>query len=180
MPTTQTATSASQPVTGVMQQIRILRRGLQQYSAAVERKFGVTSTQVDFLLELHLNPLLRLSDLQNRIGIHQATASNMVAQLMKRGLVVKIPHPADKRSIVIRLSDEGSSFVESQDGLLVLRRQWEEHFRTMTPAKLEQLGQVMGELMGVVSRVSAFCERLEAEESECSTEPRGSVSGPSF
>jgi DNA-binding MarR family transcriptional regulator len=179
MPTTSQTLNAAQPVTGVMQQIRILRRELQHYSAAVEKRFGVTSAQVDFLLELHSTPMLRLSDLQNRIGIHQATASNMVAQLTKRRLIVKIPHPADKRSIVIRLTDEGVAFVESQDGLLVLRRQWEEHFRNMTPQKLAVIGETMGELMSVISRVSAFCESLDADDL-CSTVPNSGLAGPTF
>jgi DNA-binding MarR family transcriptional regulator len=180
MVTTSTEASTPKPAIAVMQQIRILRRDLQQYSAAVERRFGASGAQVDFLLELHAHPLSRLSDLQMRIGIHQATASNMVAQLLKRGLIEKIPNPSDKRIVVLKLSAEGMDFVEAKNGLLLLRNQWEGYFSEMKPEKLALLNQSLGELAAVVTRVTAFCEKMDADEPDVDRAPPSKPSGPSI
>lgn len=73
---------------------------------------GVTPTQAQALRALHeAKGGLRLAELAAQLGVSAPTMSARVSTLVAKGLVVKESGP-DKRSVGLRLTDEGRALLE--------------------------------------------------------------------
>jgi DNA-binding MarR family transcriptional regulator len=70
---------------------------------------GLTPTQGQALAVLRANPAgLRLGELAAQLGVTQPTASDSVAALARKGLVVKAPLAGDGRGVLVRLTPAGA------------------------------------------------------------------------
>lgn len=56
---------------------------------------------------------MRVSELARRLGVTQQAASKQVADLERRGLVLRTPDPSDGRAALIEISALGSAAVDS-------------------------------------------------------------------
>lgn len=54
----------------------------------------------------------RITDLAQALGMAPANASSMVERLVRKGLVVRDPHPSDRRAALANLTDRGRDVVE--------------------------------------------------------------------
>jgi DNA-binding MarR family transcriptional regulator len=66
-----------------------------------------TSTQCHLLNELARHGPLPLSELGIRVSLEKSWVSRAVEAMVERGLVTKEPNPADARSWLVTLTDEG-------------------------------------------------------------------------
>lgn len=66
-----------------------------------------TSTQCHLLTELARSGPLPLSELGTRVCLEKSWVSRAVDAMVERGLVSKQPNPADARSWLVTLTDEG-------------------------------------------------------------------------
>jgi DNA-binding MarR family transcriptional regulator len=66
-----------------------------------------TNTQCHLLGELSRSGPLPLSELGTRVSLEKSWVSRAVDAMVKRGLVRKEPNPADARSWIVMLTDEG-------------------------------------------------------------------------
>lgn len=71
-----------------------------------------TSTQCHLLTELARTGPLPLSELGTRVSLEKSWVSRAVEAMVDRGLVTKEPNPADARSWLVTLTDEGQRTVE--------------------------------------------------------------------
>jgi len=71
-----------------------------------------TSTQCHLLTELARTGPLPLSELGTRVSLEKSWVSRAVEAMVERGLVTKEPNPADARSLLVTLTDEGIHTVD--------------------------------------------------------------------
>lgn len=55
---------------------------------------------------------LRMRPFAERLGASTPYATGIVDRLVERGLVERVPHPTDRRVVLVRLTESGSSFLE--------------------------------------------------------------------
>jgi MarR family transcriptional regulator, organic hydroperoxide resistance regulator len=95
----------------VLVQLREVLGAARIHPAAVKRSAGVSGAQLRALWELHGQPGLRISDLTQRMALHQSTVSNLVEKMSGAGLVLRGRHPHDGRVVRLRLSVAGKKVV---------------------------------------------------------------------
>lgn len=55
---------------------------------------------------------IRMRPFAERIGASTPYATGIVDRLVEQGLVERMPHPGDRRVVLVRLTDEGQEFLE--------------------------------------------------------------------
>jgi DNA-binding MarR family transcriptional regulator len=70
---------------------------------------GVTMSQAKVLYLVQAAPGLRMSDLSARLGVSLSTVSGVVDRLVDQGLLNRRDDPADRRHVVLRMTDSGST-----------------------------------------------------------------------
>lgn len=84
-------------------------RALQERAQAL----GFAPGQFPVLLELWSEEGLTQRQLLDRLDIEQATMANTLARMERDGLVVRKPHPTDKRAQQIFLTDKARAMQEA-------------------------------------------------------------------
>ena len=70
---------------------------------------GVTMSQAKVLYLVQAEPDLRMSDLSARLGVSLSTVSGVVDRLVDQGLIGRRDDPADRRHVVLRITDSGAT-----------------------------------------------------------------------
>lgn len=91
----------------VMKTIRVVIRAAQNHSKWIEKQCGVSGAQLWIMQELADAVGLRVGEVAGKLAIHQATASNLIDDLEKRGLILKRRDARDQRAIQLQLTDAG-------------------------------------------------------------------------
>jgi len=77
------------------------------------RPFGLSYARYEVLTLLSFTRAgeLPLSKIGQRLQVHPASVTGVVDKLEQQGLVVRTPHPQDRRAVLARLTDEGRRVV---------------------------------------------------------------------
>lgn len=141
---------------------------LMRAHTSVERRVGValaghrlTENQLGVLeVLLHLGPQCQRS-LGSKLFTSNASVTQLVDQLEKRGWVRRERDAGDRRFITVHLSDEGRTFIE---------RVFPEHAQTiascfdaLSPAEQAELGRLCRKL-GLAAKGSVPCDEAEKGE----------------
>ena len=100
------------PVDGLAQLSFVIMGMLERRAA--EHDLSLAATRLLGVLrdrEPTMNELARLLDLD------KSSVTGLVDRAERRGLVARVPSPADKRAILVRLTDEGRLLVSTAAGL---------------------------------------------------------------
>jgi DNA-binding MarR family transcriptional regulator len=74
----------------------------------LRERFDVTLPRFDLMAQLEKAPEgMTLGELSQRMMVSNGNITGLVERLVEQGLVVRAPHPADRRAAYVRLSDEG-------------------------------------------------------------------------
>jgi len=73
---------------------------------------GVTMSQAKVLYLVQAEPGLRMSELSSRLGVSISTVSGVVDRLVDQGLLDRQDDPADRRQVVLRITDAGTTQLE--------------------------------------------------------------------
>ncbi len=68
---------------------------------------GVTMSQAKVLYLVQAEPDLRMSDLSAHLGVSLSTVSGVVDRLVDQGFLARRDDPADRRHVVLRITDAG-------------------------------------------------------------------------
>ena len=98
---------ATAPPTRVLRQFRVVFGAMRQHFHEIERQAGIGGAMVAALGYIQGQPGLSMSELAQAMDVHQSTASNLVKQLMQRGLVVAEKRADDRRSVCLHLLPPG-------------------------------------------------------------------------
>lgn len=91
--------------------VRRMVRGLRSAAEAIERALSISAAQLFVLRELADYPDQSVKDLAAVTMTTHSTVSQVVGQLIAKGLVTRTPDPADGRRAVLRLTRQGVSLV---------------------------------------------------------------------
>lgn len=110
----------------------LLRRMIvrsQQVTDALVRPHGLTGPQFLALMLIGNNPGLTQTNLTRLIESDANTISALVRRLAERGLVIRAPHPRDRRAMQLTLTEEGTRLAKA--GLKDMNRLSRHLARTM-------------------------------------------------
>lgn len=97
---------------GVVQQLRIVFRAMQEHSRWVERQCGVSAAQLWAMWELYRAPGAQVSALSQALSLHRSTTSNLLEKLERKGLIERRRGGPDQRVVRVYLTTAGKSLVE--------------------------------------------------------------------
>lgn len=80
---------------------------ISSWEHAVVKKSGLSPAQMHTLEIIGYHEPLRMKDLAEKMGITTGTLTVMIDRLEKGDLVARQPHPTDRRSYIIALTDTG-------------------------------------------------------------------------
>jgi len=103
--------NAQSDVSRALNALRRMVRGLRSAAEAVERNLRVSAAQLFVLSELAQVPDQSVKDLAAATMTTHSTVSQVVGQLVTKGLVTRTPDPSDARRVVLRLTREGANLV---------------------------------------------------------------------
>jgi len=104
--------------------LRRMVRGLRSAAEAVERDVNISAAQLFVLRELERAPDQSVKDLAAVTMTTHSTVSQVVAQLIAKGLVIRTADAVDGRRAVLRVSGRGAALLRKapraiQAGILV-------------------------------------------------------------
>jgi DNA-binding MarR family transcriptional regulator len=117
---------------------------LSSWEQAVVRDTAITLPQMHTLEILGQQSPLRMKELAAKMGVTTGTLTVGVDRLEKQGLVARIPHETDRRSILVTLTEAGQElYQEHHTHHLHLTRELQS---ALTPEEAEQLRTILAKL----------------------------------
>ena len=101
---------------GLIGRLGRLRAHLTRAHETMFQRHGLNGASFDLLATLRRSgPPFRLSpsDLLDTMMITSGTMTNRIDQLEKQGLVERLPHPADRRALLVALTDKGRDVIDA-------------------------------------------------------------------
>ncbi|KAA8885335.1 MarR family transcriptional regulator [Nocardia colli] len=96
----------------------LVRCETRLYNALSDRlreRHGIVASQFESLRFLRDHPAARVADLASEFAAGVGAMSKGVDRLEKQGWVVRQPNPADRRSSVLALTEDGARLVEAAE-----------------------------------------------------------------
>nr|WP_145485608.1 MULTISPECIES: MarR family transcriptional regulator [Streptomyces] len=97
----------------------LVRCETRLYNALNDRlreRHGIVTSQFEFLRHLRDHEGVRVADLAAEFAIGIGATSKGVDRLEKQGWVVRTPNPADRRSSLLALTEDGAELVGAAEG----------------------------------------------------------------
>lgn len=94
-----------------LKRFRIIYGCVREHFRAVEHKLGVSGSQLWILKEVAITPGIGVSELAERLAIHQSTGSQLVEKLVARGLLLKERSKEDQRRVGLSLSSQARKLI---------------------------------------------------------------------
>jgi len=134
-------------------QVRAVIVASDSYRRALATAVGVSVTEVTALEELRLDGPLTPSELTRRLGLTSPSVTSLLDRLEVAGLVVRQRHPADRRSVLVRLTDPGHNLLSAAFELFT--DDIAAAVATAAPGHVEELSRLLGGIAdGLLSRAS--------------------------
>lgn len=80
--------------------------------ARLQREGDVSLGNLNVLLVVEATTTCRVQDIAKALAITVGGTSQAVDRLEKAGLCVRVPHPSDRRSSIVELTDAGTAVLE--------------------------------------------------------------------
>ena len=154
----------------VLKKFRVIYAPVRQHFREIEQSCGVTGSQLWILQEVSRSPDIGISDLAERLSIHQSTCSQLADKLVSRGLLVKERSKEDQRRVGLCLTDAAAQMLKSapdpSEGVLpeALQALPESALRTLEKSLMQVIGQLQIRhdklMVGFVMALYYFSESL--------------------
>lgn len=100
----------------VLKKFRLIYGSVRQHFREIEQVCGVSGSQLWILQEIVKTPGIGVSELAERLAIHQSTCSQLVEKLTQRDLVTKERSQTDQRRVGLIASAIASELVSNSPG----------------------------------------------------------------
>jgi len=97
----------------VLKKFRIIYGTVRQHFREIERTCRVTGSQLWVMQEVATTPGIGVSELAERLSIHQSTCSQLVEKLVARKLIFKERSKEDQRRVWLRLTEEATRLIKN-------------------------------------------------------------------
>lgn len=94
-----------------LKRFRIIFRSVRQHFHDIERRCGVSGSQLWALSVVVGAPGLRVKDLAQAMAVHQSTASNLIEQLSRQGLLRRERDRIDQRIVLLYATEAGEQVI---------------------------------------------------------------------
>lgn len=91
---------------------RKVYRAFYAASARAWLEVDVTMPQLKILFLLYHEGQVKMGQLANALGVRLPTATGTIDRLVEQGLVVRDEDPADRRLVIVRLTDKGHQIID--------------------------------------------------------------------
>jgi len=82
---------------------------MSSWEQSVVKETGYSLAQVHTIEVLGISGQLRMKELADKLSITTGTLTVQVDKLVNAGLIERLPHPDDRRAIVVSLTPEGQA-----------------------------------------------------------------------
>ena len=89
---------------------------MRQHFREIERTCGVTGSQLWIMQEISATAGIGISELAEKLAIHQSTCSLLVDKLVVRKLVIKERNKLDRRRVGLRLTIDAIKLLKKSPG----------------------------------------------------------------
>lgn len=86
--------------------LRKITQAITLHSRDLSRRYGLTGPQLIILNEIANHQTLSVTELARYISLSQATVTDILNRLEKRGLIERTRDSADRRRVLIRITDQ--------------------------------------------------------------------------
>ncbi|MFN4326372.1 MAG: MarR family winged helix-turn-helix transcriptional regulator [Azonexus sp.] len=100
----------------VLQQFRVIYGTMRQYFRTLEQCCGLPGSQMWILQEVERTPAIGVTELAQRLGIHQSTCSQLVDRLVGQGYLEKQKAANDRRRVGLILAASGRALIARLPG----------------------------------------------------------------
>lgn len=100
----------------MLRQFRVVFNAVRAHFQQVEKRAGIGGAQVWALHVIQRQPGVGVNELAREMDIHQSTASNLIRQLGKRGLVRIERSTVDRRSVHLFIEAAGAALLDGVPG----------------------------------------------------------------
>lgn len=141
----------------VLRQFRLIFNTVRRHFQSMEKKSGMGGAQTWALSLVAQQPGLGVSQLAERMDVHQSTASNLIRALIKSGHVHSEKSAHDKRVVELYVLPEGLKLLKKIPG----------PFAGVLPHALQHLDEVT--LIQLEKNLAELINRLEVDENAART-----------
>ena len=110
------ASNKSKMSVQVLKKFRVIYGSVRQHFRKIEQTCGITGSQLWLMQEVSKTPGIGVSDLAERMSIHQSTCSQLVEKLVNRQFVLKERSKEDQRRVGLRLTAEAAKLIKKAPG----------------------------------------------------------------
>lgn len=100
----------------MLKKFRIIYGSVRQQFREVEKKSGVTGSQLWLLHEVANTPYIGVSELADHLSINPSTCSLLVEKLVTQGLVIKERSKEDQRRVGVCLTKKAQTILSKAPG----------------------------------------------------------------
>lgn len=101
--------------------VRCETRLYNQFDTELRAAHGIVTSQYEFLRYLRDHESPRTSDIAAEMAIGVGAVSKAMDRLEARGLIVRTPNPASRRSTILLLTDAGQALLAGADATFQAR-----------------------------------------------------------
>lgn len=99
-----------------LKKFRIIYGSVRQHFREIEQTCGVTGSQLWIMQEISATAGIGISELAEKLAIHQSTCSLLVDKLVVRKLVIKERNKLDRRRVGLRLTIDAIKLLKKSPG----------------------------------------------------------------
>ncbi len=100
----------------VLKKFRIIYGSVRQHFREVEKNCGISGSQLWIVHEVAKEPGIGVTELSERLSIHQSTCSQLVDKLVAAKLVSKERNKEDQRRVGLRLTEAALNILQNAPG----------------------------------------------------------------
>lgn len=127
------------------------RKTLLDWLPELESQTGITGERFMVMFELHLEPDRGLKELAQTLMISPSSLSVMINSMVEQGLVSRVTDPADRRRVLLRLSDNGADIFEKAEGQVV--ENFQTYLLNLPEKDREDLNEATSLMLKVMERI---------------------------
>lgn len=127
------------------------RRTLMAWLPELKSEMDITAERFMVMHELNRQPEISLKELAERLSISPSSLSVMINSLTEQGIVTRLPDPADRRRVVLRLGSQGENHLQMAEEHLIA--QFQTFLKNLPKTERQKLDSAAENLQQIMDRI---------------------------
>ena len=127
----------------------LIPRIIQGAHLGVFTSRSMTQTQFLLLVSLHTKGSCSMGEIASHMKVQMPTMTGLVDRLVQAKYLKRLPHPKDRRQIMIELTPKAQAFLKQFR--TIIARRWEEVLHILDEKELEQM-------LGIITKLNRAME----------------------